>query len=75
MHVELKRELYDGSWEAMEADLKARLEGRPYVFRLAHRIEDDLQRIEALKQCEEELGVDLADYLPEEPPRRPRPIR
>lgn len=30
--IVLREELYDGSWEAMEADLEDRLEGRPYIF-------------------------------------------
>ena len=32
MLVVLKHELYDGDWDEMEADLRARLEGRPYIF-------------------------------------------
>ena len=44
MLVVLKRELYEGSWDEMAADLQARLDGRPYIFKLAHRIEDDLER-------------------------------
>ena len=39
--VVLKAELYEGSSDDMVADLKARLEGRPYIFKLAHRITDD----------------------------------
>ena len=63
MLVVLKHELYEGSWEEMVADLKARLEGRPYIFKLAHRITDDLDRIERLRQTENRLGVDLSDYV------------
>jgi len=63
MLVVLKRELYEGSWEEMVADLKARLEGRPYIFKLAHRITDDLGRIERLRQFEADSGVDLSDYV------------
>ena len=63
MLVVLKRELYEGSWEEMASDLKARLEGRPYIFKLAHRIADDLQRIERLRGFEEANGVDLANYV------------
>lgn len=65
MLVVLKRELYEGSWDEMTADLKARLEGRPYVFKLAHRIADDLERIETLRGFEAKLGVDLSDYVKE----------
>ena len=63
MLVVLKRELYDGSWDEMVADLKARLQGRPYIFKLAHRITDDLDRIERLRAFEKRVGVDLSDYV------------
>lgn len=65
MLVVLKRELYEGSWDEMVADLKARLEGRPYIFKLAHRIADDLDRIEQLRAFERQAGVDLSDYVKE----------
>jgi hypothetical protein len=63
MLVVLKRELYEGSWQEMVADLNARLQGRPYIFKLAHRIADDLQRIERLSKFEADNRVDLADYV------------
>ncbi len=63
MLVVLKRELYDGSWDEMVHDLRARLEGRPYIFKLAHRITDDLGRIERLRAFEREQDVDLTDYV------------
>lgn len=59
----LKRDLYDGDWRPMVADLRNRLDGRPYVLRLAHRIEDDLARIERMRQLEEHYEVDLAGFL------------
>lgn len=67
MLVVLKRELYEGSWEEMAADLKARLEGRPYIFKLAHRIADDLERIDRLMKFEDQSGIDLSDYVQLEP--------
>lgn len=67
MLVVLKGELYEGSWDEMAGDLRARLEGRPYVFKLAHRIADDLERIERLQGFEEQNGVDLSDYVQLEP--------
>ncbi len=63
MLVILKHELYEGSWEEMVTDLKARLEGRPYIFKLAHRINDDLERIDRLMHFENQLGVDLGKYV------------
>ena len=63
MLVVLKRELYEGRWEDMTEDLRARLEGRPYIFKLANRISDDLERIGRLQAFEESHGVDLADFV------------
>ena len=63
MLVVLKRELYEGSWDDMEADLRARLEGRPYIFKLASRITEDLERIARLRAFEAEHGVDLAEHV------------
>ena len=63
MLVVLKRELYEGSWEQMQADLRARLEGKPYIFKLVNRIEEDLQRIERLSRFEQVHGVDLSEYI------------
>lgn len=67
MLVVLQGELYEGSWDEMAADLRARLEGRPYVFKLAHRIADDLERIDRLKGFEQRYGVLLRDYVRLEP--------
>ncbi len=59
----LKRELYGGDWEAMVCDLRNRLEGRPYIIRLAARIEDDLARIGQMQELERHYQLDLADYI------------
>ena len=63
MLVVLKRNLYEGAWDDMVADLKARLEGKPYIFRLASRITEDLERIDRLRAYEAENNVDLSDYV------------
>ena len=63
MLVLLKRELYDGQWNEMETDLRARLEGKPYIFKLADRIDRDLERIVRLREFEKQHGMDLADYI------------
>jgi hypothetical protein len=63
MLVILKNQLYGGSWEPMLDDLKNRLNGKPYVFKLANRIKDDVERIEELMRFEKENNVDLADYV------------
>ncbi len=62
MLVILRDELYDGSWDKMTRDLKDRLTGKPYIFKLVHRIEEDLARIEKLQSYETKYKVNLADY-------------
>ena len=62
MLITLRDELYGGSWEKMEQDLRDRLQGRPYIFKLVNRIEEDLHRIEKLKGYEDEQGINLADH-------------
>ena len=63
MLVTLKRELYEGCWSTMLHDLQNRLEGKPYIFKLANRIMDDIKRIEKLRSFEDELNIDLGDYV------------
>lgn len=62
MLLTLRDELYGGSWDSMETDLRDRLRGRPYIFKLVNRIEEDLERIQKLRTYEEEHGIDLAKY-------------
>lgn len=63
MLVVLKAQLYGGTWEPMLDDLQNRLAGKPYIFKLANRIKDDIQRIEEMKKFEAEHHIDLADYV------------
>ena len=63
MLILLQKELYEGSWQEMLTDLNNRLEGRPYIFKLANRIRDDLSRIEKLQTFEQEHNIKLADYV------------
>lgn len=63
MLVILKAQLYGGTWEPMLDDLQNRLEGKPYIFKLANRIKDDIQRIEQMRKFEKEHNVDLAEYV------------
>ena len=63
MLVVLKRELYEGRWDAMLSDLKNRLDGRPYVFKLVNRIREDIERIARLREFESRCDIDLADYV------------
>jgi len=63
MLVILKAQLYGGTWEPMLDDLQNRLDGKPYIFKLANRIKDDIDRIEQMRKFEQEHNVDLSDYL------------
>jgi hypothetical protein len=63
MLVVLKAQLYSGSWDPMLDDLKNRLSGKPYIFKLANRIQDDIERIERMADFEKEHNLDLADYV------------
>ena len=63
MLVVLKSQLYGGRWEPMLDDLQNRLEGKPYIFKLANRIKDDVERIATLQAFEREHGVDLAAFV------------
>ena len=67
MLVRLREELYEGRWDAMLADLNDRLHGRPFIFRLASRIQDDMARVQRLSRFERQKGVNLAKLIwPEE---------
>ena len=63
MLVVLKAQLYDGNWEPMLDDLRNRLSGKPYILKLANRIQDDIGRIEQMAQFEIEHKIDLADFV------------
>lgn len=63
MLVALKAHLYGGSWEPMLDDLRNRLAGKPYIFKLANRIQDDIERIEQMQKFEAEHNIDLADHV------------
>ncbi|MBN2018641.1 MAG: hypothetical protein JW749_00265 [Sedimentisphaerales bacterium] len=63
MLIVLKAQLYGQSWEPMLDDLRNRLAGKPYIFKLANRIQDDIERIEQLRKYELEHSVDLSDYV------------
>ena len=63
MLVVLKGQLYGGSWEPMLDDLRNRLAGKPYIFKLVNRIKDDIERIETMQSFEQTHGIDLSDYV------------
>jgi hypothetical protein len=55
----VRDELYGGSWAELEADLVARRDRRPAIFKLTTRIDEDLGRISKLRAYEQAHGVDL----------------
>ena len=59
----LRDELYGGAWDLMLGDLRDRLKGKPYIFKLVNRIQDDIVRIEKLSEYERKHRVNLMDYL------------
>lgn len=63
MLIVLKRQLYGGKWEPMYQDLKNRLTGKPYIFKLANRINDDVERIDQMREFEKQNNVDLCNYI------------
>ena len=63
MLIVLKSQLYDGQWEPMLDDLRNRLAGKPYIFKLANRIQDDIERVEQMQEFEAEHKIDLSDYI------------
>ncbi|MGE0433900.1 MAG: hypothetical protein AB7K09_19055 [Planctomycetota bacterium] len=65
--LRLRAELYDNSWDRMLADLNDRLKGRPYIFKIVHRIEEDIHRVQKLQSYEQKHLIDLMDYLEPEP--------
>ncbi|MBI5369084.1 MAG: hypothetical protein HZA54_18760 [Planctomycetes bacterium] len=64
MLIVLRDELYGGSWDKMLGDLRDRLRGRPYIFKLVNRIKQDVARIEKLQAYEQKNGINLTDFLP-----------
>ena len=60
----LRDELYGGSWETFTTDLNKKLIKRPYIFRMANRIEEDIERIKRLVQYEtKHPEVNLYDLI------------
>jgi len=65
--VDLKDQLYEGSWERILADLRARLDGKPYIFKLSQTIARDMAAIERMKSFEMRHNVSLSKLLRKEP--------
>lgn len=61
--IELRDQLYEGSWDRVLSDLRARQRGEPYVFKLSQTIARDIEAIEKLQRYEHEHQVDLSRLL------------
>lgn len=61
--IELRDQLYEGSWERVLQDLRARQRGEPYIYRLSQTIARDIEAIERLQRYEQEHQLDLARLL------------
>jgi len=60
MLVQLRDELYRGSWSRMTADLNDRYKSRPFVYKIHDPIAQDLDRIPELKFLEDRTEENLA---------------
>ena len=63
MLIVLRNELYEGSWTFMLKDLKSRVVKKPFVFKLYHRIQYDMRRIQKLMTYEKKYGIDVSEML------------
>jgi hypothetical protein len=61
--VILRDFLYEGDWEEMLQDLRDRRVGKPFIFKLSTRIEEDMARIEKIRTYERIHGIDLGRYV------------
>ena len=58
--LSLKDHLYEGSWERILDDLRARLEEKPYIYKLSKTITRDLAAVERMKAYETSQKVNLS---------------
>jgi hypothetical protein len=65
--LDLKDQLYEGSWDRILGDLKARLENKPYMYKLGQTIARDMAAIERMRAFEMRSGVNLSNLLRKKP--------
>ncbi|MCY3017775.1 MAG: hypothetical protein NTW87_01915 [Planctomycetota bacterium] len=58
--LDLKDQLYEGSWERIVGDLRARVDHKPYIYKLSQTIARDLAAIERMRAYELRQQVDLS---------------
>lgn len=56
--------LFGGDWDDLAEDVRRRIAGRPYLFRLELPIDEPLAWIARLKDYERARGERLADAIP-----------
>jgi hypothetical protein len=61
--LDLKDQLYEGSWERILGDLKARLDNKPYIYKLSQTISRDVAAIERMKSYEMRQKVNLSELV------------
>jgi hypothetical protein len=61
--LDLKDQLYEGSWERILGDLKARMDNKPFIYKLSQTIARDLAAIERMKAYEMRQQVNLSALL------------
>lgn len=61
--VELKEKLYEGSWDRVLADLRARKDGKPFLYKLSQTLARDMAAIERMRAYELRKGVELSKLL------------
>jgi hypothetical protein len=61
--LDVKTQLYDGSWDGILEDLRARMEGKPYVFKLSKTIARDIAAVERMKAYEIRNTVSLSKLI------------
>ena len=59
--LDLRDHLYEGSWERMLGDLKARLENKPYLYKLSQAITRDIAAIERMRTYELRWRINLSE--------------
>lgn len=65
--LDLKDQLYEGSWDRILGDLKARLENKPYMYKLGQTISRDMAAIERMRAYELRNNVNLSELVRKKP--------
>lgn len=65
MLIEVRDVLYEGRWSDMLADMTAARDGGPFVFKIAERVEEDLERARRMRNFEQTHDVQLNQLLGE----------